>query len=73
MRIGEAVRIKRLTKGYSQEYVGKRSGIDQTGVSRIETGKSDPPFGLLHQFSVIAQCSLHDFADCDPPPPLHLD
>ena len=73
MRIGEAVRIKRVTKGYSQEYVGKQLGIDQTGVSRIETGKADPPFGLLNQFSVIAQCSLHDFAVCEPPPPLDLD
>jgi len=40
---GEMLRTLRKEKGYTQRELGERVGIDFTYVSKIETGKSNPP------------------------------
>ena len=58
--LGERLRLFRLTKGYSQFYVATQLGLDQTTISRIERGETDPPIGLVRRMTTIYGRHLRD-------------
>lgn len=39
--LGEAIRKKRITKGYSQQYVADSINVSQSTFNRIENGRSE--------------------------------
>ena len=38
MKIGDRLKEKRIEKGYTQEYLSKKSGISRVTISKLENG-----------------------------------
>jgi transcriptional regulator with XRE-family HTH domain len=49
--IDQALKLARLYWGYSQEEMALRSGIAQSYISEIETGKKKPTLDMIEQYS----------------------
>ena len=47
------IRILRIEKGYSQDWMGKKLGLSQNGYGLIESGKRGLPYKLLCQIAII--------------------
>ena len=58
------VKVRNL-KGYSQEYMGKKLGINQDTYSKIETGKSPLSLERLGHISEIFEMSVFDLMSFD--------
>ena len=41
------IRQKRMKEGWTQEYVGKHTGVSKVAIHDIETGKTKPSHGVL--------------------------
>jgi len=50
--IGQTIRSARMTRNYSQDYLGRRLGISQNAYSKIELGKTEV---TLTRLSLIAE------------------
>lgn len=58
------VKVRNL-KGYSQEYMGKKLGINQDTYSKIETGKSPLSLERLGAISEVFEMSIFDLLSFD--------
>jgi transcriptional regulator with XRE-family HTH domain len=47
--LGQAVRIRRLELGLTQEELALRSGLHQRWISNVETGRRNPSYGSLRR------------------------
>ncbi len=56
-KIGENIRIRRLTKGYSQEYMSFMLDISQAAFSKIERGESEMTLTRIYQIAEILEIS----------------
>lgn len=57
--LGQAMKAYRLEKGYSQEELAFRSGLDRTYISLLERGKRNPTLYICHQVAKCLDSPLH--------------
>ena len=55
--VGARVRDRRLRLGMSQQALSDISGVTQNGVSRIETGATNPHLSTLRHIAEALSCS----------------
>lgn len=60
MTLGEIVRTRRQELGMSQPELAKLTGMSQSGISQIETGKNCPSIGTLDVIASHLLCSTSD-------------
>jgi transcriptional regulator with XRE-family HTH domain len=58
MTIGNNIRKFRQEKGFSQDYFGKKLGISQNAVHKMESGKKVPNIEELQKISEVLEISL---------------
>jgi transcriptional regulator with XRE-family HTH domain len=58
--VGARVRDRRLRLGMSQQTLSAISGVTQNGVSRIETGATNPQLSTLRNVAEALDCSVRD-------------
>ena len=58
LKIGKRVRNLRLDRGWSQEELADRSGVNRSYMSRVELGKSDVSLSVLHKIARTLGISL---------------
>jgi transcriptional regulator with XRE-family HTH domain len=61
--LGERIRDLRKTKGLTQEQFAELIGVEQKHVSRLELGKSFPPFDRLEKIAQVLGVPLKDIFD----------
>ncbi len=67
-KVGQRIRIIRITNQLSQAEVAKYLGVSQAHLSNIETGNNNCTLNNLFKISEIFQCSIKDFfVDFDEP------
>ena len=54
------IRNLRIQKGYSQDWMGEKLSLTQTGYSLIEAGKRGLPYRVLCQIAVIFDMDVID-------------
>lgn len=52
------IRVARLEKGYSQDYVSSQLGITVSAFSKIERGLTDPSLGRMKQIAGVLEVDL---------------
>jgi transcriptional regulator with XRE-family HTH domain len=63
--IGEKIRLHRMAKGYSQEYMGFALEITQSAYSNLERGESKPTLERIYEIAEILEISPFELM---PPP-----
>lgn len=63
--IGQKIRERRLTMGWTADNLGKQSGLSQQQISRYERGTQNFTISRLCIFANILQCDLHYFLEED--------
>ena len=58
LKVGKRVRSLRLDRGWSQEELADRSGVNRSYMSRVELGKSDVSLSVLHKIARTLGISL---------------
>ncbi|MHB8217789.1 MAG: helix-turn-helix domain-containing protein [Candidatus Sulfotelmatobacter sp.] len=58
LRVGKRVRNLRTDRGWSQEELADRSGVNRSYMSRVELGKSDVSLSVLHKIARTLGISL---------------
>jgi transcriptional regulator with XRE-family HTH domain len=58
LKIGKRVRNLRTDRGWSQEELADRSGVNRSYMSRVELGKSDVSLSVLHKIARTLEISL---------------
>lgn len=58
MKINDTIRLLRLHKGYSQEYIAEQIGIDAVTYGRIERGITKLTIERLDEISKILEYSI---------------
>lgn len=58
---GSIIKLKRLDKNYTQEYMAEVLDIDKSTYSRIENNQIKPKKEYLEKLALEFQCSLEDF------------
>jgi transcriptional regulator with XRE-family HTH domain len=58
LKIGKRVRNLRTDRGWSQEELADRSGVNRSYMSRVELGKSDVSLSVLHKIARTLGISL---------------
>jgi transcriptional regulator with XRE-family HTH domain len=56
--IGERLAARRVELGLTQEQVGKRAGLRQTEICRIERGKANPTQATLEKIATALEARL---------------
>ncbi|MFL6305866.1 MAG: helix-turn-helix domain-containing protein [Candidatus Sulfotelmatobacter sp.] len=51
LKVGKRVRNLRTDRGWSQEELADRSGVNRSYMSRVELGKSDVSLSVLHKIA----------------------
>jgi|SaaInl0LU_22_DNA_1037365.scaffolds.fasta_scaffold09815_3 transcriptional regulator with XRE-family HTH domain len=62
-KIISKVRILRIQKEYSQEYVGDRLGIGQVAYHKLENGKTKLKIGVLIKLALILEKEISYFVE----------
>jgi|GEM_PF-734895 len=57
MSIGEKIRIRRLTKGYSQEYMSYMLDISQAAYSKLERDETEMSIRRVYEIAEILEIS----------------
>ena len=60
-KIGKKIAEKRIEAGLTQSELGKRLGISQSHVARIENGLYDARFCVSVKIAEAIGCSIDDF------------
>lgn len=60
LKIGKRVRNLRTDRGWSQEELADRSGVNRSYMSRVELGKSDVSLSVLHKIARTLGISLSE-------------
>lgn len=55
------IRIKRLEKNYSQEYISSKINISQSNYTRIENGKTALKIEILQKILAVLEIDFFDF------------
>jgi transcriptional regulator with XRE-family HTH domain len=58
LKIGKRVRNLRTDRGWSQEELADRSGVNRSYMSRVELGKSDVSLSVLNKIARTLGLSL---------------
>jgi transcriptional regulator with XRE-family HTH domain len=58
LKVGKRVRNLRTDRGWSQEELADRSGVNRSYMSRVELGKSDVSLSVLHKIARTLGLSL---------------
>jgi len=57
MTIGEKIRIQRLTKGYSQEYMSYALDISQAAYSKLERDETEMSIRRIYEIAEVLEMS----------------
>lgn len=57
--VGEKIRVQRLAKNYSQEYMAWALGISQAAYSNIERGETDLTLTRIYEIAEILEISAY--------------
>lgn len=60
MQLGNALRIQRVIKGYTQEYMAERLKLSQNSYSKLERGLTSLTVSRLYQIAEILEISVQD-------------
>ncbi|WP_316747737.1 helix-turn-helix transcriptional regulator [Pedobacter gandavensis] len=60
MQLGNAVRIQRVIKGYTQEYMAEKLHISQNSYSKLERGYTSLTVVRLYQIAEILGISIQE-------------
>jgi len=63
---GGKIRSIRLLRGFSQEYMAEKLGIDQTKYSRIETGAQKLSVDMVQKIATVLDVSMTDITNNEP-------
>lgn len=58
MKLGEKIRVLRVNKGYSQEYMANRLEISQNAYSKIERHQTDLTIKRLRQIANVFEIQI---------------
>ena len=58
LKVGKRVRNLRTDRGWSQEELADRSGVNRSYMSKVELGKSDVSLSVLHKIARTLGISL---------------
>jgi transcriptional regulator with XRE-family HTH domain len=61
--IGERIKQRRLSLGWSQERLADKAGLHSKGLSRIETGNANSSIGTLDRIASALGIQLGDLFD----------
>lgn len=64
-KIGETIHKLRNLRGLSQADVANKLKMNQSSYSNIETGKTDPTFGILERLATIFNTTVGDMTSFD--------
>lgn len=57
-KLGQKIRILRIQKGYSQEFLAEKAKGEKTHIGNIETGKANPSILYLKQIADALECDI---------------
>ncbi|WP_316842064.1 helix-turn-helix transcriptional regulator [Pedobacter gandavensis] len=60
MQFGNALRIHRVIKGYSQEFMAEKLNISQNSYSKLERGQTSLTVNRLFQIAKILDISVQE-------------
>jgi transcriptional regulator with XRE-family HTH domain len=60
MSFAENIRLIRLTKGYSQEYMALMLNISQNAYCKIESGKTELKVNRVYEIAEILEIPIKD-------------
>ncbi len=60
MHLGEKIRLARVLKGYSQEYLATLFGHSQNWMHNLETGKTEVTTEILEKAADLLDVSIED-------------
>lgn len=61
--VGERIRKRRKTMGFSQEKFAYAAGLDRSYMGAIERGERNITFGTMSVISVSLKCGMADLLD----------
>lgn len=64
MRVGTKIREIRTAKGWTQETLAEKLGMNQIMISQYENGIRVPKIGTLNKFAVALDVPLEEFTQC---------
>lgn len=67
MQFGNALRIQRVIKGYTQEYMAERLHLSQNSYSKLERGLTSLTVSRLYQIAEILGISIQDILPAENP------
>lgn len=59
MQLGNAIRIQRAIKGYSQEYMASRLNISQNAYSKLEREETEISVKRIYEIAEILEISIY--------------
>lgn len=59
MQLGNAIRIQRVIKGYSQEYMASRLSISQNAYSKLEREETEISVKRVYEIAEILEISVY--------------
>ena len=59
MQFGNAIRIQRVIKGYSQEYMASRLNISQNAYSKLEREETELSVRRIYEIAEILEVSVY--------------
>ena len=62
-KILENLRLQRIKKGYSQEYLGEQLGLTQYAYHKIENGKTKLQVKCLLELCKVLEIEIQDLVD----------
>lgn len=57
-KLGQKIRILRIQKSYSQEFLAEKAKGEKTHIGNIETGKANPSILYLKQIADALECDI---------------
>ena len=59
---GDALRLRRLSRGLTAAEVAEAVGVGKSTVTRWEVEEGAPPAGMVMRLAALMECSLVDFS-----------
>ncbi len=59
-KLGEKIKVLRILKQYSQEYLAEKAQMDRGYISTIESGKANPSIIYLKQIADSLGCEMEE-------------
>lgn len=58
LKLGERIKAYRIKQGLTQERLAEKVGVNETYISRVETGSAKPSLKLLFNLSVALETTM---------------